>query len=42
MPDPGTYQGYCEYCDEQQPIQKTVPWQTDVCAVCAHPVEDDN
>lgn len=41
MPDPGTYEDYCEHCEAERAIQETVPWQTDICTECAHPIEDD-
>lgn len=29
-----TVEGYCNQCQAERPIHKTVSWQDDVCATC--------
>lgn len=31
---------YCETCEAERQVVKTVGWQPDVCKDCGNPVED--
>lgn len=31
---------YCPYCDQEQDLISTVPWQPNTCAVCGNPLDD--
>jgi hypothetical protein len=38
--DPGTYRARCENCGATRPVLERAGWQSDVCTVCANPIDD--